>query len=128
MYTFDEQVLSDLHKDAYGFRPRSEWFWNNWNSADNDGKQAIWDDLLEALDHTLRMEKEAEERAIEEFEHRVAETIRYGAGDRATAIRWIVDSLNLSECDKWYGSEYICYTLGLPYSMKNVFDEVKVAA
>ena len=43
MYTFDEQTLSDLHKDARGSRPRSDWFWDAWNQADNDGKQAIWD-------------------------------------------------------------------------------------
>ena len=40
MYTFDEQTLSDLHKDARGSRPRSDLFWDAWNEADNDGKQA----------------------------------------------------------------------------------------
>ena len=50
MYTFSEELLSDLHKDARGFRPRSEWFWNNWNTSNDDGKQAIWDNLVEELE------------------------------------------------------------------------------
>jgi hypothetical protein len=50
MYTFSEELLSDLHKDARGFRPRSEWFWHDWNTSDDDGKQAIWDNLVEELE------------------------------------------------------------------------------
>ena len=49
MYTFDENTLSDLHKDARGSRPRSDFFWDTWNQADNDGKQAIWDGLVDEM-------------------------------------------------------------------------------
>ena len=55
---FDANTLSDLHKDAYGFRPRSEEFWNAWDSADDDGKQRIWDDLLDAADRAAETERE----------------------------------------------------------------------
>ena len=60
----------------------------------------------------LAREKEEQQLAIAEFEHRVMETIRHGAGDRKTAIRWIVDGLDV---DGDYS--YACYKLGLPYEM-----------
>ena len=122
-YTFDEDIVSDLHKDAFGFRP-SEYFWNQWNAASDDQKQVIWDDLLVSLDQALTNQKAAYDRAEQEFEESITTNISLGAPDRATAIRWIVDSLNLSESDKWYGAEYICYTLGLPNSMQSEFKGV----
>ena len=47
-YTFDEREVSDLHKDAYGFRPTST-FWQEWQLSDMDGKQALWDLMIEDL-------------------------------------------------------------------------------
>ena len=122
-YTYDEDIVSDLHKEAFGFRP-SEYFWSKWRGAVRDQRQVIWDDLLVDLDRAIADDKAAKEHAIADFEEAIAVHITSGAKDRATAIRWIVDSLNLSEVDKMYGGEYICYTLGLPYSMEHVFDEV----
>lgn len=50
-YTFDERCVSDLHKDAFGFRPNHD-FWREWELSDNDGKQVIWDSLIEVLRFT----------------------------------------------------------------------------
>ena len=123
IYTYDEAIVSDLHKDAYGFRP-SEGFWVNWNCAGAERRQAIWDALLCSLDQAMDDQKAAYEDAKSEYEVRLAEYISIGAKDRATAIRWLVQSLELTETDKWYGAEYICYTLGLPNSMKSEFEGV----
>jgi len=71
-YDFDADTLSDLHKDAYGFRPRSEEFWAEWDSADNDGKQRIWDRILDDLDRALETEREIQQEAIAEFNRRVS--------------------------------------------------------
>ena len=38
-YTFCEDSISDLHKDAYGMRP-GEGFWQRWREATDDEKQA----------------------------------------------------------------------------------------
>ena len=51
-YTFDELSVSDLHKDAYGFRP-SESFWREWQASDNDGKQELWDSMIDVLNSDL---------------------------------------------------------------------------
>ncbi len=120
-YTYDERIVSDLHKDTYGFRPVSGW-WQEWKEADEDGKQAIWDMLLESLDQTQAYERMRQEAAVDEFEANIAAALQLGATDRSQAIGWIVDSLELSETDLMYGGERICYELGLPFHMASVFD------
>jgi hypothetical protein len=122
-YTFDEQIVSDLHKDARGWRPR-EHFWTRWEEASNDEKQAIWDGLCEELEWELERERKAKERAVSEFEEQVARNLSYGAADRQQAIRWIVESLDPSQVDLMYGSSWVCWELGLPYSMMGEFNDV----
>ena len=54
MYTFDSNTASDLHKEAYGFRPSVDWS-SRWKLANNDTKQAIWDDLLVAAERREKL-------------------------------------------------------------------------
>jgi len=121
-YTYDERIVYDLIKDTYGFRPCSGW-WTEWKESDEAGKQAIWDMLLESLDETIAYEKRLHEAAIEAFEARVDQLVGLGAVNRLMAIRWIVDSLELTENDLCYGPDYVCYCLGLPYSCASLFTE-----
>lgn len=111
VYTFDDNIVSDLHKDAYGFRP-CEGFWASWNSMDDEEKQAEWDNLIEACNRAIQEEQEQEERAIERFEVLVTQTISSGAGDRETAIRWIMDASSAARDNDW---DYLCWEHGLPY-------------
>ena len=46
IYTYDENIFSDFHKDAYGFRPRDHRFYD----ATPAEKQVIWDDVSRAFD------------------------------------------------------------------------------
>jgi hypothetical protein len=69
-YTFDENIVSDLYKEAYNMRP-GEFFWNRWETATNDGKQAIWDDLIDAANRAAETEREIQQEAIAEFESTV---------------------------------------------------------
>ena len=119
MYSYDENIFSDLYKDAHGHRPRGHRFYD----ATPDEKEVIWNDTLHALEVTIEDDKAAEVAAIETFEKNIAD-IEVMAGNRKTAIRWFVESLELSDGDKMYGGEYVCYSLGLPYKMKSIFDEV----
>lgn len=121
-YTYDERIVSDLHKEVYGFRPTSWWF-QEWKAAGEDAKQAIWDGLCEAHEAEMAAERERHARVIKEFEDLVLRQQEVGAPDRQTAIRWIVDSLNLSQNDLLYGADYVCYCLGLPYSCSSMFIE-----
>ena len=99
-YTFDENTLSDLHKDARGWRPRGEGFWSSWNEADDDGKEAIWTGLLDELDETMKAEAENLRRAKLDYEKEIAEVIALGAGHRERALLWMVDDTEkgMPEC------------------------------
>ena len=42
MYTYSDELFSDLYKDVYGFRPRGHEFF----TACPERKQEIWDQIL----------------------------------------------------------------------------------
>ena len=121
MYTFDETIVSDLHKEAYGMRPTSFW-WQCWNEATDAEKQVEWDNLLEV--HAVVMDREAQEQiaAINSFELEIATALDVGARSREDAVRWIVQGLELDDVDMMYGGSAICYRKGLPYRMAAMFD------
>ena len=109
-YTFDDNVISDLHKDAYGFRP-SESFWSDWLSYSNDEKQKVWDWMVVRVEESIDEEAREQQASIARFEALVAKNIEVGAGDRETALRWIMDA---SDCDgDW---ERLCYKRNLPFN------------
>ena len=114
-YTFDEDIVSDLHKDAFGFRP-GERFWNAWNCMCDDEKQAEWDYLIESCHRAILAEQEQEKLAIERFEATVTRTIESGAGNRETAIRWIMDASSAARTNDW---DFLCWEHGLPYGYFN---------
>lgn len=122
-YTFSEELLSDLHKDARGHRPQT-WFWDTWKGANDDRKQAIWDMLLRELDEELEREARAKAAAVENYEAAIKANMELGARDRETAKRWFVQSLLLDAWDLRYGGEKVCYELGLPFEMAKEFDEI----
>jgi hypothetical protein len=123
VYTFDESIVSDLHKDARGYRPYSVW-WEMWTASSDADKQSTWDSLLVELEWEAARERSEQAAAVKRFEGRIELLMNMVASSRETAIRWLVESMDLSENDKWYGGSYICFELGLPYDMKETFDEL----
>jgi len=88
MFTYDENIFSDFHKDAYGFRPREyHEFWD----ATPERKQEIWD--MVADDFEFEIEREAREKvvALERFNALLEKFMTYGAADRTTALRWMTE-------------------------------------
>jgi len=122
-YTYDEQIVSDLHKDAHGYRPTSL-FWIDWNNGSPSYKQKMWDDLLADLDVELERECAEQALAVFSYETQIAKNIALGAGSRAAAIKWILQGMNLTANDLCYGGSYVCYELGLPYSMAHEFNDI----
>ena len=121
MYTFDETIVSDLHKDAYGYRPDT-YFWEEWTQCGDDTRQAMWDNLLVELEQTRDREAQEQIAAINAFELEIANALDVGASSREDAVRWIVQGLELSDIDMMYGGSYICFLKGLPYRMAAMFD------
>ena len=118
--TYDENIVSDLHKDAFGFRPSQNW-WADWGSMNSVEKQAEWDSLVVALDRANDEFRDQEARAVVSFEALVTKTINSGAKTRESALRWIMEA---STCDgDW---EYLCFTHGLQYKYFSSDAKLKV--
>lgn len=115
-YTYSDALYSDLHKDAYGFRP-GESGMSLWAAATPEQKQAKWDSMLESLQISAMEEVAAEKRAVARFEETVAAVIAASAKDRITAIRWLFEA----EGDDYIFSDpdYYCHIHGLPYGYFN---------
>ena len=111
-YTYCDDTYSDLYKDVYGFRPRGAY--ESWQRMSEEEKQAEWDYLCGLLDQVMAEQQEEEAAAIVKFEKLVTDTINHGAGNRETALRWIMDA---SGCNgDW---EYLCYQHNIPYGYFN---------
>lgn len=119
-YNFDENTVSDLHKDARGYRPR-EYFWAEWNNATDMDRQAIWDGLIRELNAEIERERSMEAQAILSFQARICETRALGAATDEEAVRWILEAEGLDEHDLAYGADYVAWHFGLPYA--NPFKE-----
>jgi hypothetical protein len=117
-FTFDENIFSDLHKDARGFRPRGHEFY----TASNERKQEIWDALLDELDRVMADDARTALDAQRRFEQLVAATISAGAHDRETAIRWILDAEGINASDAAYGGGAVCYHFGLCFQFADQFE------
>lgn len=94
MTGIDKSVLSDMHKDAYGFRPRSD-FWERVERM-TDGEVAdLFDSLQNSVDYEIEIDRARELRCQKIFEQNIQMWINNGAGDRQTALRWMLDAEGL---------------------------------
>jgi len=118
MYTFDENIVSDLHKDARGFRP-TEYFWEEWTQCGDDTRQAMWDGLIRELNETMDRERLAQDMAMMQLHQRIQGTMLLGAKDEVQALKWIMEAEEFDDCDLQYGPSYFCYHFGLSYSAAN---------
>lgn len=116
---YDEAILSDLHKDARGFRPR-EFFWNRWNEMTVEEKNAEWLMLCNEVDQSIEEDRAREAAALASYEASITNLMEAGASDRATAIEWLVESLYGPD-HLWQDAGEVCYHLGLSYSMDKEF-------
>jgi hypothetical protein len=110
-YTFDENILSDLYKDTFGTRP-GEFFWSEWDAADNDRKQEMWDAMVDELGREIEREQQ-EQLAVERHLERIVipniQSYLNGCS-REDAIR------HLHETYDTHGDvEYLEFNLGVRY-------------
>ena len=90
-YTFSDDIISDLHKDARGFRP-SEYFWEEWTQSPDDSKQKIWDMLCDEMKQNQIAERAAEEQAIVSFRKSVAGVMKIANCNWKVAVRYLADA------------------------------------
>jgi len=88
MYTYSDQLYSDFHKDAYGFRPAKD---DTFYTATPERKQVIWNLVAEQFEYKQNEEKLEDARSVAQFKDWVDSMIQNGAKDEETALRWIVE-------------------------------------
>ena len=101
-----QAIYSDMHKDAYGFRPRFDY--NTWTLEKFNAEFELIGRIIEDYN---KVKQENQAQAAHDFEMRVLSLLQTGAKDRAMALRWIHEAEG-SNGD----NEYLCFLLGLPYS------------
>tara|TARA_B110000503_G_scaffold103783_1_gene154916 strand:+ start:261 stop:695 length:435 start_codon:yes stop_codon:yes gene_type:complete len=114
MYTFDETIVSDLHKDARGYRPDA-YFWEEWSQCGDDTRQAMWDNLLAELSETMDRERNAQAAALANFEAQLKVMKRAGAETTQQAIKWVFHAEKLDRYDLQYGADAVAYHFGMSY-------------
>lgn len=119
-YTFDENIVSDLHKDARGYRPSSYW-WEDWRTSCDETKQTIWDNLIAEFNAEMERQRHADSMAVIAFHQRVQGLMIVGAKDEVQALKWIIQAEGFDKFDLMYGADYFCFNLNLPYSAKDEF-------
>jgi len=120
MYTFNENIVSDLHKDARGYRP-TEYFWEEWTQCGDDTRQAMWDNLCRELEETMDRQRQVEAQAALTLCERLEQMYALGAKSEVQALKWIMEAEEFSDLDLQYGASYFCYHFGLSYSAVNEF-------
>jgi len=124
-YSYSEESISDLHKDAWNHRPTQS-FWFHWEIADQDAKQAIWDNLIDDM-----VKNDAEEAKIKKdnasnLAKRIKEVCKLGANNYKTAIRWIIEADEL-EPDLYYEGDQLAWEYNIDFKHKKLFKLAGVA-
>jgi len=113
-YTFDSNIVSDLHKDARGFRP-TEYFWEEWDQCGDDNRQAMWDSLINEFNNTVAAERESQATALANFKTQIRAMRKLGAETDRQAIKWIFHAEKLDRYDLQYGADAVAYHFGMAY-------------
>jgi hypothetical protein len=109
---FSETDLSDFSKDAYGFRCRT---YKEWWSKDE--LEAEYKRLSAICEDNYLADTKRESEALVQFEILIKRTINYGAADRETAIKWLVQGEGLEFNE--YDLQYFFWGHGLSYEIQN---------
>lgn len=84
------ELISDLHKDARGFRPSASYIEAFFAKTESE-QQAQWDSLCAEFDRREMEEARQELAAQRKYEQRLASMQADYNIDRTTAIRWDLD-------------------------------------
>lgn len=111
-YTYDENLFSDFHKEAYGFRPRESW-WTWLETATPAEKQREWDSLGVAMQSRQAEEERMQEESVASFKQLLQTCIDSGAEDEYVALRWLVADQQLEhsqDIEHWVWKQGILFT------------------
>jgi len=105
-------IISDLHKDARGFRPTEDWMIMFENQSE-EMQQEIFDGLVEELEEANEEEARLEALALEQFNQLLAKCMSYGAQSREDSLRWMIQDTKFynEQCvEHWVWNQGILFT------------------
>lgn len=107
------RLFRDATKDAYGFRM-------NPTATTQEELEAEYDRVVKDIALAIDEEARQEAAAWVRFEEILEKTASVFNGNRATALRHLVES---EECGP-YGLDYFCFCYGLSYSKTAALQEI----
>lgn len=108
--------ISDAHKDAYGFRPTGRY-----SDCTLEELRVVADEMTEAAHAAIVRQEQERADAAHALEARIAQIIADGAGDRATALRWMFDADGITDDVDLYGGSYASYHYDVEYGFFEPF-------
>jgi hypothetical protein len=113
MFTYSDDIISDLHKDARGFRP-SEYFWEEWTQSPQESKQAIWDKLIEEMEYNQKEEERIEAANLAKFREQVAATMKFCDCNWKKAVEFLADAEG-EDIDNDQAFDYFLWCQGIGF-------------
>jgi hypothetical protein len=110
-------VIVDLHKDAFGFKPS----YGELMSMTTEDLQEQLISVERSLKATMEGEANAEAIKVEEFEAAITKTMETGNVDRNTAMGWLLDAEIEDNYEK--SPDYLIWSLGLPSKYAKEFEK-----
>ena len=116
-YTFSNYIISDLHKDAYGFRPTQRFF-DDWESYTDDEKQEVWDSLVATMEYNQKEEARIEAENLVELRQRVRMVMNLMSCNWKKALETLAKA---EEIDLSYDFDYFLWNQGIGFAdRKNI--------
>jgi len=118
MTTFSREFLlneiSDLSKEAYGFRFRL-----NYDAMTDAELQATWDGFIETAQRAAEEERQAEIVFQAKWEAHIAALMDDHGIDHATALAWDMDAMDCKDDVGFY-----CFRWGIKYNNEHPIKKV----
>ena len=114
-YTFSNDIISDLHKDARGYRPRGP-FMEMWNELSDADKQDVWDMLIQEMKDNQEEEARIEADNLVKFRKLIRSVMDTASCNWKVALRYLVDAENL---DINFELDYFLWDQGLGFNDRN---------
>lgn len=115
MYTFSNDIVSDLHKDARGYRP-TQGFFEMWNESSDDTKQEVWDMLVEEMEYKQKEEARHEAENLVKFRKLIRSVMDTASCNWKVALRYLADAEN---CNVDFEIDYFLWGQGLGFNDRN---------
>jgi hypothetical protein len=114
-YTYSDDIISDLHKDARGYRP-TEFFWEEWTQSPDSVKQEVWNMLCEEMEISMKEQEAMEATALVEFRKVLRSVMDTASCNWKSALRYLADAEN---CDINFELDYFLWNQGIGFDDRN---------